>query len=49
VHVEELNSLLTNIGHPQDVLSSQEQVELLQAVGSAGRSIELRKMMELIA
>jgi hypothetical protein len=46
--VEQLNSLLKNIGYPQDCLSEQEQNELLEAAGSSTRSIPVNKMMELI-
>jgi hypothetical protein len=48
VDVEQLNSLLKNIGHSQDCLSEQEQNELLEASGSSTRSIPVEKMMELI-
>ena len=48
VDVEQLNLLLTNIGHPQHCLSLEEQTELLQAAGSNNRSITVTKMMELI-
>ena len=48
VHIEQVNLLLKNIGHPQDCLSEQEQKELLQAAGSVNQSITVGKMMELI-
>lgn len=48
VEVEQLNRLLTNIGHPQDILSPQEQNELLKAAGSTNNSITVKKMIELI-
>jgi hypothetical protein len=48
VDVEQLNRLLTNIGHPQDCLTPEEQTQLLKAAGSPNRSITTKKMMELI-
>jgi hypothetical protein len=48
VPIEQVNTLLKNIGHPQDMLSEQEQAELLEAVGSTNRSIPVNKMMELM-
>jgi hypothetical protein len=48
VEVEQLNRLLTNIGHPQDCLSPEEQTEFLKAAGSPNRCIPVKKMMELI-
>eukprot|EP00980_Cylindrotheca_fusiformis_P005237 scaffold1119_cov120-Cylindrotheca_fusiformis.AAC.17 len=48
VHIEEVNALLKNIGHPQDILSEQEQIELLEAAGSKNRSISVKKMLELL-
>ena len=48
VDIDQLNRLLTNIGHPQDILSPSEQSELLKAAGSSDRCITAKKMMELI-
>jgi hypothetical protein len=49
VQIDQVNSLLTNIGHEQDCLSPREQTEFLQAAGSKdNQSITVTKMMELI-
>ena len=48
VEVEDLNRLLTNIGHPNELLSSDEQRVLLQEAGSNNNCITMKKMMELL-
>jgi len=48
LQIEDINALLTNIGHEEDCLSEQEQTELLAAAGSTNRSIAISKMMELM-
>jgi hypothetical protein len=48
VHIEQVNTLLKNIGRPQDMLSEEEEAELLEAAGSTNRSIPVNKMMELM-
>lgn len=48
LQIEDINALLTNIGHKEDCLSEQEQTEFLAAAGSTTRSIEVSKMMELM-
>lgn len=49
VEIEQLNKLLANIGRAEYRLSPEEQEVLLEAAGSSDRSIELKKMLELIA
>lgn len=48
VDIDQLNQLLTNIGHPQDCLSPSEQQEFLKAAGSSNRCITVKKMEELM-
>ena len=48
VLIDDINAMLTNIGHGEDCLSEQEQLEFLAAAGSKTRSIEVSKMMELM-
>ena len=48
IDVEQLNRLLTNIGHSNDCLSVKEQNQLLQEVGCAGRSIPVGTLAALI-
>ena len=48
VEIESLNKLLRNIGHPNELLSADEQRVLLEEAGSSNRCITIKKMMELI-
>ena len=48
VDVDQLNRLLTNIGHSEDCLSSNEQSQLLDEAGCSGRSIPVPKLTEWI-
>ena len=49
IQVEQLNTLLTNIGCSQQRLTKEEQQLLLKEAGSKNGSIEEKKMMELIS
>ena len=48
VEIESLNKLLRNIGHPNELLSADEQRVLLEEAGSSNGCITMKKMMELI-
>ena len=48
VEIENLNKLMSNIGHPEGLLSSDEQRLLLEEAGSSNGCITVKKMMELI-